>query len=156
MREIKLANNKGIAFVDDEDYELLNQYNWHLISREYANTYIKINNKRESKLMHKLILNTYKNLEIDHIDGNGLNNQKSNLRLLTHQQNIMNSFKHKRSSSKFKGVSWHKTGKKWQAYIGFNKKLIYIGLFDFEKEAAKAYNEKAKDLYGKYANLNEV
>lgn len=156
MKEIILANNKGIALVDNEDYEWLNQYKWSLDAYGYAITNVRINKQRKSKKMHRLIMNEPIGFEIDHTDQNGLNNQKDNLRISTHSQNNMNRLKRNGCSSKYKGVHFKKSIDKWAANIGFNKKQIYLGYFNNEIDAANAYNKKAKELHGKYANLNEV
>ena len=156
VKEIKLANNKGVALVDDEDYERLNEYKWNLAKPYYASTNIYINNERTMKRMHLLILDGIKGKEIDHIDGNGLNNQKNNLRLVNRSQNCMNRNKRKNCSSKYKGVSWDKNEKKWRVHICINKKIKYLGRFENEIKAANAYNKAAKELFNEYANLNEV
>ena len=92
---------------------------------------------------------------VDHIDHDGLNNCKSNLRIATLSENRRNSRKAKDTSSKYKGVSWHKNNKKWEVKIGFNYKKIHIGYFNNIKEAAEAYNKKAKELFGEFAYLNK-
>lgn len=155
MKEIKLANDRGVALVDDDDYEMLNQYKWRLNNR-YIITNIKINNKWINKSIHRLIMNEPKEMYVDHIDHNSLNNQKFNLRIVTNSQNQMNRKKSKVSSSNFKGVYWYKRDKKWRAYITTNKKNYYLGVFKDEVNAAIAYNNKAKELHGEYACLNEV
>jgi len=155
MKEIKLGNDTKVALVDDEDYKILNQYKWHN-NIGYARTDIKDKDKWVSKLMHRLLIDVPDKMEIDHIDGNPLNNQKSNLRLVTHQQNQMNSQKRKKTSSKYKGVTFDKWTGRWESYIGYNNKKIHLGRFKSEIDAAKAYNEKAKELYGEFANLNII
>lgn len=105
--------------------------------------------------MHQMLLKVNRNSEIDHIDGNGLNNQKANLRECSRSQNNMNQ--HKTSgTSKYKGVYYHKLRKKWSAFITLNRKAMYLGLFSSEIEAAEAYNTKAKELFGAFAYLNEI
>lgn len=108
MKEIKLANNKGVALVDDEDFEMLNQYKWFNNGTGYAITKIKKNNKQVNKLMHLFIIDTPKDMQTDHIDRNKLNNKIENLREVTHSQNLMNCKSYKNSSSKYKGVTWIK------------------------------------------------
>lgn len=95
-------------------------------------------------------------LVVDHINHNGLDNRKANLRLATRTQNSWNRRKVKtiKCTSRFKGVSWHKYEKKWQARIQVNKMRKTIGYFDDEIEAAKAYDEAAKKYHGEFANLN--
>ena len=98
MKQIPLTKNK-FTLVDDEDYELVNKYNWYF-GAGYARSMEKI-------LMHRLIMKAKKGQMIDHIDGNGLNNQRSNLRFCTHSQNMANKKGFKNTSSKYKGVYTH-------------------------------------------------
>jgi hypothetical protein len=96
--------------------------------------------------------NIYKQ-DIDHEDHDGLNNQKENLRICSHSKNMQNAKKQKRTtSSMYKGVCIHRTS--FAANIQLDKKQIYIGLFKTEEDAAKAYDKKAIELFGKYAYLN--
>lgn len=152
MKEIKLANNKGIALVDDEDYEMLKQHKWHL---QIRGGYAATNLNKTIKIMHQLIIKTPKDMETDHIDRNPLNNQKENLRIVTHQQNQMNK-KQEGGTSKYKGVSWRKDTEKWKVEIDFNNKRYNLGCFINEIDAAKAYNKAAKEFFKEYAYLNEV
>lgn len=160
LREIKLT--KGcVALVDDEDYEYLNQWKWHtqLNSRTdavYASRDIRINGVSKKVLMHRQIMGVSDpEILIDHIDHNGLNNTKANLRPCTKRQNQKNMSSHKGSSSKFVGVSWRPNRNKFRARI-FDGKEISLGHFDSEIEAAKAYNEAALRIHGEFANLNKV
>lgn len=155
VKEIILSKSKITTFVDDEDYEMLNKYTWNLSTCKYPQTNIWINNKRTTKQMHLMIINPPRDMCIDHIDGNIYNNQKSNLRVVTIHQNTMNS-KSRKGTSKFKGVSKNKKDKKWVSKICFNYKTYILGYFENEKEAAITYNKKAIELFGEYANLNEV
>ena len=93
---------------------------------------------------------------VDHRDRNKLNNNYENLRWCSSGQNNMNRTKRNRCSSVYKGVSWNKRNRKWQANIKIDGKQKHLGLFEDEKEAAKMYNEKAIELYGDFANLNEI
>ncbi len=104
--------------------------------------------------MHRAILNAPKGLLVDHIDGNGLNNRKSNLRLCTFAQNAHNSRPRRNSSSRYKGVCWHKVKKKWTVSIYKGGKRTYLGYYDDEIEAALAYDRKATELFGEFAYLN--
>jgi len=101
-------------------------------------------------------MSTPSDMETDHRDGNGLNNQRENLRICTRQQNSQNGLAHKDSSSQFKGVSLKKGRHKWVACIMQNGKLAHLGYFDNEIEAAKTYNTKAKELFGEFAKLNII
>lgn len=161
MKEIhlsKFGKNRGkfVALVDDEYYEELNKLTWHVhISFNglnlYAQTNIKICGGFKIIKMHQLIM---KGKGIDHRDGNGLNNQKSNLRFCTNQENMRNRNPNRNSSSKYKGVGFDKESNNWVAFITVNKIMIKIGRFSIEDEAAKAYDKKAVELFGEYAKLN--
>lgn len=169
MKEIKLNKTRGkkgfVALVDDEDYAYLNQFNWSLNGKGYAIATIDTN---ICKLMHKLITRTDKTELIDHIDHNGLNNQKYNLRRCTYSQNQMN--KSPRGKSKYLGVSLQikkrlyyrkKTMEiveyihiNWLSSIRHEKKQIHLGIFKDEIMAALAYDKAAIVYHGEFANLN--
>jgi hypothetical protein len=102
--------------------------------------------------MHRAILEGAP--QVDHIDGDGLNNQRSNLRPATQAQNMANSRKYSTNTSGFKGVGWHKAAKKWRADITFDYKTRYLGLFPTAEDAARAYDSAAKSLFGVFACLN--
>ena len=161
MREIKLSQTgkhagKYVALVDDEDFEALNEIKWSIMKCPrslYAVKIIRVNGRTATIRMHQLVLN---GKGIDHIDGNGLNNQKYNLRFCTNSENQMNVRKQKNTSSIYKGVCFYKCSKKWMASIGLNGKKTHLGYFDTEAEAAKAYNTKAIELFGEFANLNKL
>jgi len=156
MKKIPLSNGK-FTMVDDENYELLRQFKWHpQICGKYVYAYRrhKINNKKTTISMHRSICFPPKNMEIDHIDGNGLNNIKKNLRICTTSLNQANSKKRKNTSSTYKGVSWHKILKKWQTRIRLNGKEIHAGYFQNEIDAAKAYDLTASNFFGDFAKLN--
>jgi hypothetical protein len=99
------------------------------------------------------------NKVIDHINRNPLDNHKSNLRICSQRQNVVNSKKKEGCVSKYKGVSWDismKRKKRWYAACEYNNKQIKIGRFATEIEAALAYNKKAKELWGEYVTINNV
>jgi hypothetical protein len=155
MKEIKLTQNQ-VALVDDEDFERLNQFKWcanKIGNTFYAISSINIDGIKKNVYMHRYIIS---GKHIDHIDGNGINNQKINLRICTHKENMMNQYKRSNLSSIFKGVSFYKPTKKWRCQININGKNTYLGCFISEIEAAKAYNKKAIENYGKFANLNVI
>lgn len=158
MKQIPLTQGQ-FALVDDEDFEELNQFKWYALKTK--NTYYacrnfkNIDENKRIMLMHRQILKLKDpKIEADHIDNNGLNNQKINLRECSSAQNKRNTKSHKDSFSKYKGVSWHKKDKRWRVRIIINSKCTHIGNFKDEIEAAKAYDEMARIHHGEFANLN--
>jgi hypothetical protein len=152
LKEIELTKGK-VAFVDDDDFEKLTKVSWYYNTSGYACNKGGLSDK--VVYMHRFIMNCPDDMIVDHIDGNKLNNQKENLRIVTYSQNHMNrKVKRKGCSSKYKGVSLDKRCGKWRAYIKKDGKYIHIGNFDNEIDAAKAYDEKALELFGEYASLN--
>jgi len=158
MKEILLTQNK-VVLVDNEDYEWLNKWKWYACKTKnifYAIRTAYKNNKSRTIRMHREILGlTFKDkLQVDHKNCDGLNNQKHNLRIATKSQNGMNRRVLIEKTSKYKGVSWHKIHQKWRVRININSKSQYLGFFTGEIDAAKAYDNKAKELFGEFANLN--
>lgn len=162
MKTIELTRGME-ATVDDEDYEWLSQWGWYYLKKEKDNTgyAMRIGRKsdgsrnRKGILMHREILGLKDGEYGDHKDGNGLNNQRYNIRKASNAKNCYNQKKGTRKmSSKYKGVSWDRQMKKWKSSIGFNYKKIFIGLYDLEIEAATAYNNSASELYGEFAKIN--
>lgn len=162
MKEIKLTQG-CVAFVDDEDYEKVNQYKWQASKKRnentiYARGLIRVNGETQKVSMHRYIMNlTSKDkLQIDHINHSGLDNRKSNLRLCTNQQNGMNRRPDRNVSSKYKGVSRAKRDKVWQVQITCKGKQYYLGRFNSGIKAAQAYNEAAIKYHGEFAKLNSL
>ena len=142
-----------IAIVDTDDHERLSKFKWTLHQKgncKYARRNKHHPDGRQTTiLMHREILSSPM---IDHIDGNGLNNQRTNLRPCTNSQNSANRKKSKRNTSGFKGVC--KRSKRWDAYIRVGGIQIHLGCFDTPEQAAHAYDRKAIEVFGEFARLN--
>ena len=152
MKKIKLTQGK-FALVDDSDSDYLSQWKWRYFHKNYAVRWEtgKTMKTRKYILMHRKILNTPKGMETDHINGNGLDNCRKNLRAVTRQQNTWNSSVNKyKKYSNYKGMTWNKRKKKWQVYC----KGEYIGYFQTEHQAALAYDLWAIDQFGQFARTN--
>ncbi|NLH45016.1 MAG: Fis family transcriptional regulator [Acholeplasmataceae bacterium] len=154
MKEIILTQNKT-ALVDDDDFDLLIQFRWWAVNEHnhfYAST--EINGKQIK--MHRFLLNPSIGQKVDHVDGNGLNNQRNNIRICNTSQNAMNSKKCADGRSKYKGVWIVNKGKKKRirAALRLNGVLISLGSFKDELTAAKAYDKAALKYFGEFANLN--
>lgn len=159
MKRIPLTQGK-FALVDDEDYDRLMAMGSWMYHRGYAikSKRIKKNGKWTSDAvrMHRLIIEIPEGFEVDHINLNKSDNRRSNLRICTRTENIINRLVQKNNSSGFKGVTWHRRIKKFQARIGVGKKRMHLGYFDCPIDAAKAYNIAAKQNHGQFSILNEI
>lgn len=145
MKEIKLNNSDLVVLVDDDKYEYLNSFSWRLDKAGYAFASIR---------MHQLVKQREdKENVIDHINNNKLDNQESNLRECTQQQNMYNKSPHKNSKSKYKGVERLESGK-YRVFIKIGKRNLFVGNFEEENVAAYAYDQVAKYFYGDFAYLN--
>ena len=157
MKEIPLTKGK-FASVDDEDFEVINQFKWFALGAGNDLFYAGRRVKGKTIFMHRFIMGVYDSkVIIDHIDHNCLNNQRNNLRECTHSQNLLNSRKVKKSAlSKFHGVSYDKAISKWVAQIWNNGKYKKIGSYQNEIDAAIAYNAQSSELHGEFAKINIV
>lgn len=136
--------------IDDEDYDFVSQHAWCRSCSGYIVGWVRGKTRR----LHRVLMNTPDGFDTDHIDGNRMNNKKSNLRICTHSENVYNSSPSRDCASKYKGVGWNKQNKKWTSNIRFNGKLTHLGYFRDEKVAAQTYNDAAIRLFGKFARLN--
>lgn len=155
----KIPLTKGkYALIDEDMYDYLMQWVWNCSHFGYAvrSTYDKETKKNGKVQMSRQILGTNNDLQVDHINGNKLDNRRCNLRECTAKQNKMNSPSQKNTTSCYLGVSWDKQKNKWRASIGIDYKTHLIGRYDSEREAAIAYNNKAKELFNEYARLNVI
>lgn len=155
MAEIILGKGE-ICLVDDDDYETLKNYRWNKSQYGYAYRLGDRKNGEKWKiLMHRPIMKAIDGTIIDHINGDRLDNRKSNLRFVTTGQNNLNCVS-RVGTSRFKGVSLSKNSKSkpWRAAIRFNHILYNLGEYATEQEAAIMYNEAAIRLHGEYARLN--
>lgn len=154
-----------VATVDDEDYDWLSQRKWHANVTHNGKVYAQHGFQRADKTngyikMHRLILGiTDRTIQADHIDGDTLNNRRSNLRVCKPQENQHNRqpqpfYNGVPTTSHYKGVTADHARRKWQASIGHNSKCIWLGRFATEEEAAKAYDEAALRLFGEFARPN--
>lgn len=154
MKKIPLTQGK-FALVDDADYDWLMQWKWYAIRNDKGSWYAQGYVYNKHVRMHRLIIKAPSGVDVDHINGDGLDNRGHNLRLCTNSQNQHNQkTRRKGTSSIYKGVSWHRSSKRWQVLINYNKERIYLGLFTNEIEAAKVYDKKAIELFGEFARTN--
>jgi len=157
-RRIPLTQGK-FAIVDPQDYDQLARYKWFAMQSRrgfYAIRMVTASDGSRKKVrMHRQILNVPAGKFIDHINHNSLDNRKANLRIVTNLQNSWNKRKQKGSySSQYKGVSWSKRAGKWHTEIYCRGTKIFIGYFDDEKAAAKAYDIAAQKYHNEFACLN--
>lgn len=157
MKTIPLTQGKFVI-VDDADYEKVRGLKWHASKMGkgfYVCRNVCIGGKQAKIRLHRVITNCPPGLEVNHINGDGLDNRRENLQTCTPQQQQF-AFRRKKkgASSEYRGVSWHKPGKRWCANIRYNDKLIYLGLFDVEADAARTYDAKAIELFGEFACPN--
>jgi len=156
MKTIELTRGL-VAIVDDEDYERLSAWKWHAVTDYRGESYACRHAKKGEPgpryvLMHRMICQTDK--DVDHRNGDGLDNRRENLRPATRSQNIANSRPSSSSKSGLKGVDWHRQRGKWRAQITVLGRHQYLGLFATALEAAAAYDRAAVEAFGEFARTN--
>lgn len=152
----KLAKNR-FAIIDDDKEELINKYRW-TVKEDSNNSYAKCYDKKRCIAMHRLILGiTDSSIQVDHINHDGLDNRIENLRICSANENQFNQSKQKRKE--FKGVYLKyitRTKKiRWGSQIKYRGTKYYLGTYDTELDAAKAYDKKAEELFGEFACTNK-
>lgn len=155
MKEIQLTQGK-VALVDDDVYEWAVKLKWQAHYEGnvwYATRSVKL--PRPALLrMHRMILSAPDGVPVDHINRNGLDNRRENLRLCTQSENMANRGPEKDNALGLKGVSWDKVNKKWRAQIRWHGKSKAIGRYNSPEEAARAYDAAARELHGEFAWTN--
>lgn len=159
IREIQLTKGET-AIVDADDYDRVSIYRWH-VSRNSRIHYARRSGvdpktgKKTTQYLHRFILDYHGQSQIDHIDNDGLNCRKYNLRVATVSQNQMNRYsRNKNNTSGYKGISWHAGAGRWRARVHINGRRKHIGFFGSPEAAAKAYDTVIKEMHGDFARLN--
>lgn len=153
MKEIPLTQGKT-ALVDDDDYDLVNAHKWHATYAYggwYARRWV---NKQPAMMMHRMITQAQRGEMIDHRNGNSLDNQKCNLRRASNSQNQQNRHRLVTNTSGYRGVTFIKKANKWQAGIKLQGKSYHLGWHLSPEAAARAYDAKAQELFGEFAQCN--
>lgn len=146
-------NNGGHFFIDAEDLEKVKKLTWFASKRGYPAAHLPQNKGRSRQIcIHRYLLDFPEGYDVDHINGNKLDNRRSNLRICTHQENMFNQRIKSNNSTGFKGVSKNKATGRYEAYVHHSGKKHYLGLFDTPQEAAIARKQAAFTLFGEFAN----
>lgn len=156
-KSMEIPLTKGfVAIVDAEDYERLSEFHWHATSGPWNNTVYAASQSGRTRLrMHRVILGLGPNdPEVDHINRNGLDNRKANLRLVSRRQNALNQSLRRTVTTGFRGASWSKSHGRWWSRIKVAGKTIHLGYFDTAEEAARAYDVAAIKYNGEFAQPN--
>lgn len=161
--EIELSGGH-VVVVDEQDFPIVRDRKWNVAivygkdgenRHVYAQSSVRIKaGVWRTILMHRLIMNAPSGLFVDHVNGNGLDNRKENLRICNNTQNQQNQVR-VRGKSQYKGVYWHSGRSKWCAHIRIFGKMTHLGSFDLERDAAIAYDIAANGAFGDFANTNK-
>lgn len=148
-RTIQLVNERGITLVSAADYERVKRYSWQF-HKGYAVTRV------DGKLiyLHRLIMDAPEGMMVDHINRDRLDNRQVNLRIATNRQNQANVAKRVGTTSRYRGVSKHAPSGRWQARISLEGKQKHLGYYEDEEAAARAYDAKAREVFGSFAEVN--
>lgn len=150
------VSGRMLTIVDDDDFSYLKEFNWKITAKTYPVAYVLRHKKQYPILLHRLVMGcTWSDAKrIDHVNGNTLDNRKSNLRFCSHSQNMSNRKKVAGCTSQYLGVYFASWRNLWTAQIKHNKKKVRLGYFTDEKEAALAYDHAARELHGEFARPN--
>lgn len=155
MKQIELTRGQ-VALVDDEDYDVLMQWSWYAYPTcglWYAIRGTRKGGGYKNIRMHRFVMNVPDDMQVDHIDRNGLNNQKDNLRICTKAENLKNKNLYKSNKTGYRGVQKTKYNS-YKAAIRLHGTIVHLGTFKSAEEAARAYDAAAFENFGSYANLN--
>lgn len=155
MAEIPLTQGR-VAIVDDVDFDWLSDTGPWSAQRGVAGVWYAIQGRGSA--LHRTILGAPRGVRVDHVNGDGLDNRRANLRLAGNTGNARNRAKSttRPTSSRFKGVTWEARRLRWMAYITVNNRFVWLGRFTDEVEAARAYDSAAQERFGEFARLNGV
>lgn len=154
MRQIPVGSDH-FALVDDEDYDDLVRFRWHLLKTHSRSVYAMRDQQTNGQRIHELMHRRIMKVDVDHQNGNGLDNRRSNLRPATNSQNNANKSKQRGVyTSTFKGVYWYRRTGRWVARIEVRGKQIWLGYHASEEEAAMAYDRAAIHYFGEFAYTN--
>lgn len=158
MREVELRNG-GVALVDDEDYEEISKGKWWANGKGghlYAQRSKKVPGTQRVRtlMMHREIMKAPDGMDVDHINGNGLDNRRENLRVVAHWQNLHNAGKPSSNTTGYKGVAYFPPTDRWAAHIGIRGKQRCLGYFATKEGAARAYDAAARRMVGECAGTN--
>lgn len=156
MKQILLTRGL-VAIVDDQDYQRLSRFKWYAAC--FQGTFYAVHKDRKDPgaiLIHRLVLYAPRGMEVDHRNGDTLDNRRQNLRLATHAQNLRNRGLVRTNTNGYKGIRFCKQTRRWHAQIMFKGKYYHLGCFDTPELAAKEYNRAAKLLFREFARLNVI
>src|SRR5690606_5233426 len=144
------------TIIDEQDAEAVQRHTWVPLVRHgrSGTVYAKARIGQKTVLLHRFLMNPESGEYIDHIDGDGLNNQRRNLRVCSNSENLMNRGRNRNNTSGYKGVYWSKKDKSWVARLTVGGSVVWSGYYKDPIEAANAYDRKAREVCGEYAKTN--